>query len=154
MPNWLFENFLDDAAEYQSAQRYWETLFRRALPRDYLDDQLKLYFLNNPDRDGNPIFTAFCRPLELAVRILQQPVAEPDEVDLDYWMDSVSIRPNGPKVRELVISCSPSKENELEITVLLRNWFAKGKIETLDRFENDRVRFVRPFSFSPELCIG
>lgn len=153
MPNWLFENFLDDNAQYQRAHSYWVHLFRSALPLTYPDGQLKLNFLNNPDQDGNPIFTGICRPLDLAVRVIQQPVGDSDDIDLDYWLDSVKLTPRGPKIRELVISCCPSSENEHEVTGLLRDWFAKGKVEATERFDDCHPWQDRPFSFSPELCI-
>jgi hypothetical protein len=152
MPDWLFERFIEDPVEYLNAQRYWERLFRRALPRIYPDDQLKLNYLNNPDRDGNPIFTGICRPLQLAVRVIQQPVGDLDDLDLDYWVDAIRLKPGGLKIRELVISCCPSEENQHEVRGFLRDWFANGKIATVERLD-DRPWEGRPFSFSPELCI-
>ena len=134
--NWLFQDFLGNSAVYQQAQQYWERLFRSSLPQFFAEEHLRVNKFNNPDSDGNPIFTAVCRPIQLAVRVIQQPVGEPGDIDLDSWLGTVSFGSRGLELQELVISCCPSKENEREVKRLLHDWFLKGVLPQCSRSTN------------------
>ena len=125
---WLFEHFLNDETTYRASQAYWEALFLESLPCTYDVSSLGLNYINNPDNDGNPVFCAIFHPLQLAVRVIQQPVGDADDRDLDYWIDTSCLRSGGLAVRELVISCCPSEENRPEVKRLLRDWFSRGKV--------------------------
>ena len=153
MTTWLFQSFLDNPAEYQRAQQHWERLFRNSLPRIYPYEQLTINNFNNPNSDGNPIFAGICRSLQLAVRVIQQPVGEPDDIDLDCWVDSISSKPGGLGIRELVISCCPSEENLPDVKRILSEWFTRGKIDPLGYLNDDQLWRGNRSSSSPELCI-
>ena len=84
--------------------------------------------MNNPSPDGNPIFTAVCEPLRRGVRIIQEEPGEAGDSDLDWWVDSFGDEADPGAVRELVISCCPSRENAAEIEQLLREWVRGGAV--------------------------
>lgn len=153
MPNWLYSDFEDNTAVYQKAQMFWERHFRQSLPRVYFDNQLKLNYLNNPDCDGNPIFSGICHPLRLAVRVIQQPVGNPDDIDLDWWVESIGPKNGRFEIRELVISCCPSEENLPEVKRILREWLANGEITSTGFLDEDPPWEGRSVSFAPELCL-
>jgi len=150
--NRLFEGFLDDSGTYRAAQVYWERLFLSSLPHIFIEKELKIQYANNEDNDGNPIFSATCLPLELAVRVIQQPVGDADDLDLDCWIDSVSLKP-GVEIKELVISCCLSEENQPDVKRILRNWFTKGKVVAAKNPDEVRRWEGRTLSYSPELCL-
>lgn len=124
--NWMFQDFLESAEAYHAAQSYWEELFLKSLSHRS-DMEIVSHYINNGDNDGNPIFTAVSLTFRLAVRIIQQPIGEPGDLDLDYWIHSTNLD-SGVAVQELVISCCPSKENKPRVERLLRDWFSKGEI--------------------------
>jgi hypothetical protein len=152
--NWLFRDFLNDAEVYHNAQHYWEKLFKTALPRFYTNGQIDVNRFKNPDNDGNPIFTGVCRPLGLAVRVIQQPVGEPDDIDLDYWVEEAGfVAPNSLNLRELVIACSPSRENERQVKRVLHDWFSRGHFARLQPPEEYLPWEGCRRSYDPELCL-
>jgi hypothetical protein len=78
--------------------------------------------VDNPSRDGNPIFTATSE--SGGVRIIQEDPRDPDDIDLDWWLDSAE----EPPIPELVIACCPSFENTPEVERLLCEWVTTGRV--------------------------
>jgi len=150
---WLFADFLDDPGEYRDAQAHWNKLFVRSLPRRFGSEELKKQYITSSDNDGNPIFSAICLPLQLAVRVIQQPVGDADDLDLDWWIDSVDLRP-GVVIEELVISCCPSEENQPRVKGILRDWFTEGNVVARESPDEPLLWWEdHSVSYMPELCL-
>lgn len=118
MPQWLFPNSLDDPQVYAVARRHWLDLWRS------IDSarQWRTPWVENSILDGNPIFTAVSESRGL--RIIQEDPRDPDDIDLDWWLDSAE----EPTLPELVIACCPSVENTPEVERLLRDWLTTGRV--------------------------
>ena len=126
MPRWLFPNSLDDPTVYAKARQHWLDLWRSTASRFDPDRRWRTPWVENPSRDGNPIFTAVGESRE--IRIIQEDPRDPDDLDLDWWLDSAedSTLPDG--IAELVIACCPSVENTPEVERLLSDWLTTGRV--------------------------
>lgn len=146
--NWLFNDFLTNPAVYQEAQRYWERIVQNALSHIFNGTKIEV---KNAANDGNPIYSAVCNSLQLAVRVIQYPIGESDDLPLDFWVDSITIEP-GVVIKELVIACCLSEEIEPDVKRLLRDWFTKGKVITRQNPHDAQSRRNRALTFSNPLC--
>jgi hypothetical protein len=63
------------------------------------------------------------------VRIIQEEPGEPDDVDLDWWIDTFGDEREPDAIRELVIACAPSLENAGAIERLLSQWVKDGELK-------------------------
>jgi len=123
MPHYLFADFLADRGKYASAQRYWETLWQEVSSAEkVLQTPWMMNWMKNPLSDGNPMFTAVCRPLRKGVRIIQEEPRAANEIDLDWWLDDFGDGSDAEAIQELVIACCPSVENVPRIRQLLKQW--------------------------------
>jgi hypothetical protein len=129
MPHWLFPDFLSSADAYATAQRHWDRLWDKVLDRAGPAQQWQQPWMSNPFPDGNPIFTAVSLPLSRGVRIIQEPPGDPDDVDLDWWLDTFGDDHDPAGIRELVIACCPSNENAAAIEQLLFQWVQAGELK-------------------------
>src|SRR5579883_2961268 len=120
MVDWWFPDFLENSETYERATLYWRTLWENVRSAVNGDQAWHSPWLTNPDRDGNPIFTAVCPTLRRGVRIIQEIPPAAGETDLDWWVDDFADENGGSAVRELVISCCPSQENIGPVEGLLR----------------------------------
>lgn len=118
MPTWVHEDFDRDENTYKNAQEFWVQLVRQALVGTGVCEKLEINYLNNPDRDGNPIFSAIHRQAEIAIRIIQHKV-DATEDDYAEWTQQMQ----GEDVYELVIDCCPSLERLPMIREWIRLWF-------------------------------
>jgi hypothetical protein len=124
---YLFPNFLDSTKEYLEAARFWNGCWEKAMLRSEAEQMWEIPWMENPTHDGNPIFTAVCKPLRRGIRIIQEP-AEPNDIDVDHWIDYVGERNDPESVRELVIACQPSLTNIPRIENWLCQWIRDGEI--------------------------
>ena len=121
-----FPHFLSDVDEYARAEAYWQDLWRRALEKSkkgkgWRSPWLTTRFANGtPCRDGNPIFSAVNETQKLGVRIIQH--APSEAVDLDSWTDEFGGSPKNERIRELVISCVPTRQTASHVLKLLCGW--------------------------------
>ena len=118
MAQWLFPNSLADPEVYADARRHWLDFW---LSIDSAR-RWRTPWVENAIPDGNPIFTAASEAR--AVRIIQEDPRDPDDIDLDWWLDSAE----EPTLPELVIACCPSVENTPEVERLLREWMTTGRV--------------------------
>src|SRR6266851_4103413 len=126
----LYERFLADAAEYESAQARWRQLWDKLIATEKLEAEWKVpwfaseFVHGTPMRDGNPIFSAVSPTLRRGVRILQH---EPttDQLELDYWLDTFG---SDEPIYELVISCALSDQAEQRAADLIRSWITLGSL--------------------------
>jgi hypothetical protein len=134
VPRWLFPHSLDDPAVYAAAQDHWLDLWRSITDRLDPARRWRTPWVDNPARDGNPIFTAVGE--SRGVRIVQEDPRDPDDIDLDWWID-VAGDPNLPHdAAELVIACCPSSENTPEVERLLREWLTTGRVNASTRADD------------------
>jgi hypothetical protein len=127
MPHLLFADFRKDRGSYQSAQRYWETLWAELQPAINGESPWTVPWMNNPSLDGNPMFTAVCWPLLKGVRIIQEEPGDPEDIDLDWWLNDFGDEDEDSAVVELVIACCPSVENIPQVQQLLKQWIQDDK---------------------------
>jgi hypothetical protein len=128
MPHWLNSDFARNSDTYTKAQKHWEKLWRKVIATVNADHPWQSPWVNNPNSDGNPIFSAVCPTLRHGIRIIQEERPGTNENDLDWWIDCFGPKSASDAVRELVISCCPSRENQTEIEALLREWVETGNI--------------------------
>jgi hypothetical protein len=79
---------LNNKAAYRQAVRHWKTVWAEVQPLATTEHPWTVPWMANPERDGNPIFTAVCRSQRRGVRIIHEPRPDAEEVDLDWWVDS------------------------------------------------------------------
>ncbi len=128
MPHWLFPESLKDGSTYAQAQRYWEDIWTRVLLTTGQDGSWEYPWMQNPIPDGNPVFSAMSRPLRRGVRIIQEEPRDPDDVDLDWWLDYFGEKTAPEALRELVIATCPSRENAAALERLITQWVRDGKV--------------------------
>ena len=133
MSQWLFPNSLDDPTVYAKAQQHWETLWYSLASRVGSALQWRTPWAENPLLDGNPIFTAVSESRGL--RIIQEDPRDPDDIDLDWWLDSAEGPTPADGIAELVIACCPSVENTPQVESLLRDWLTTGRVIASTRAE-------------------
>jgi hypothetical protein len=124
----LFPQFLNDAEQYRKAQGYWRGLWQQALDRTGQAATWKTPWLAEDAGDASPIFTAVCPARRLGVRVIQYSPESPDEVDLDYWVDSFGDEKGPDSIRELVISCVLSVRTAPLVDRLLHDWITTGAV--------------------------
>jgi hypothetical protein len=127
MAHLLFPHFLQDSQAYASAQRFWENLWGEILLSGKVEHVWTVPWMRAPTLDGNPIFTAVCRSLGRAVRIIQEELQDAEDIDFDWWLDDFGDHKEGDAIRELVIACCPSAENVSSIRALLEQWTQVGE---------------------------
>jgi hypothetical protein len=128
MAHWLFPDLLKDSSAYARAQRHWEAVWMKVLSTTDLAQAWQSPWMSNPFPDGNPIFTAVSPSLHRGVRIIQEEPGEPDDTDLDWWLDHFGEQNEPDAIHELVIACCPSRENAAQIEHLLSQWVASGDL--------------------------
>jgi hypothetical protein len=128
MADWLFSDFLENPETYAEAERYWIAVWEKVLGNATLDHDWQMPWMENPLRDGNPIFTALSTFHHRGVRIIQEAPGDPDDIDLDWWLDYVGEKDSADVIHELVIACCPSRQNEVEVQRLLTAWVEKGEV--------------------------
>lgn len=128
MPQWLFPDSLADPKTYEQAQHFWERLWQKVLKSTGSSGTWETPWMQNPIPDGNPIFTAISKSKNRGVRIIHEGGGEPDDTDLDWWVNSFGEKAVPDATPELVIACCPSCENLVEVERLLREWVEKGEI--------------------------
>ncbi len=111
--------------EAESIQ-YWKDLWERVIDSSRSAHPWKSPWMVNPDRDGNPIFTAICETERRAVRIIQQDLPGLDQYDMDSWFNLFK-KGDPDEVNELVIACCPSPKNALQVELMLRKWIEEGR---------------------------
>ncbi len=89
---------------YETAAQTWRSIFENAHPVGWTSP-----WVDETWRDGNPVFSAWSRPLRKGLRIIQH--SEPCK--LAVWV-SVYAQGEPEEIRELVISCALNAES-LEI---------------------------------------
>lgn len=118
----LFPEFLQDAAEYTLAEQYWFAVWRGLGPsRDWVTPWLETCFANGePCRDGNPIFSAFSRGRQRAVRVIQL-APDAEEPSMFACLDTNETE-DGEDVHCLVVWCVLSEETSARARELLSRW--------------------------------
>lgn len=137
MAKLLFPDFLDHSESYDAAEALWKARFD-ALATKYqfaYAPYINVFSRNgNKLRDGNPIFSAEVKPLNRAVRIIQEAIEEPDDCFISAWLDTFPIDEDNP-LNELVIPLVLSEET-LEIAErLMVHWL----VEQRSKEEMERV---------------
>jgi hypothetical protein len=125
---WLFPESVVDSKNYTIAKHFWHGLWQRVLKRTGLGGMWTSPWMENPVPDGNPIFTAVLKFKARGVRIIHEDVGDPDDTDLDWWVDSFGEKTAPDAVPELVIACCPSRSNIVEVERLLSEWVQEGKV--------------------------
>ena len=108
----LFEDFLNDPAQYEASERYWLDLWNEVVASTGMVDGWKTIWLGTGSpsiKDGNPIFSAVSPALKRGILVVQQEPLDPG-LDFQYWLDTFGGPPEAEAVDELVISCVLSVE--------------------------------------------
>jgi hypothetical protein len=128
MPHWIHSNFAQNAGAYAKAQKHWEKLWKKMVRATQSGHEWDYPWMKNSALDGNPIFSAVCPQLRRGIRIIQEERESTGPADLDWWIDHFGEEGSAKSIRELVISCCPSRENQNEIEALLQEWLETGDI--------------------------
>jgi hypothetical protein len=130
----LYPRFLEDAGEYQQAERYWERVWTKATraagqARDWKSPWLTTRFVDGtPIRTGSPMFSAINNRLQRAVRVIQEAPANEGDLYLDCWVDTFGDETSPDAVQVLVIACVPSNSTETVVSGWLHEWLALGEV--------------------------
>jgi hypothetical protein len=121
--NHLFPNFLTDETEYAQAEAFWADLWERTSPFERARSFWRPnWFVPQPPKDANPIFTAVSDVQKKGIRIIQYE-ATLDGIELDFWIDTFGGAPTDPAaIRELVIACALSTEASHVAFKLMSSW--------------------------------
>jgi hypothetical protein len=129
----LFPEFLDNPSQYHQAETFWKTQWQDVVRgRDDEDDWevpwLRNTFANGaPCLDGNPIFSAICRPKRIAVRVIQVRSLN-DEDQFSFWTDTYAT--GEPKeIRELVLSCVLTERTVYYCLDAISQWIDSQEVQ-------------------------
>jgi hypothetical protein len=128
MPHYRFPKFTEDSRVSAEMEQYWQDLWERVIQLAPDGWRWTTPWMKNPQADGNPIFTAVCPDLHRGVRIIQEQVPGLGESDCDFWTDYFGEISDPEAIRELVIACCPSRENEQKVEKMLRRWVQQGNV--------------------------
>src|SRR5262249_51245462 len=129
----LFPHFLDDPVEYAQAEAYWRRLWDELArfsghQQEWRHPWLRTAYADGTRfGDGDPIFSAWSPSRKLGVRVIQN---EPQrqELELDFWSDTVGDEWSGGEVHTLVISCALSRQAADLARDLILSWMRGGKV--------------------------
>ncbi len=122
----LFKDVFSNEETYQKAKFFWQNLITNsafsATKTKFAEDEI----LDVPimENDGNPICMMVFKPLGIAVRVIHHEKIEEGEYDLDFWVDDIAFIEECSGMKELVVSCCPSKENKEKVKTILHEWFS------------------------------
>lgn len=124
----LYGRFLEEQAEYDAAERFWEELFRdivgSAHARDWHRWRPRTYANGTPlERDGNPMFDTLNIRLRRALQVIQWPV-ESSAVEISAWISEIVVERADQllPVEELTINLSLSRESASIARSLISQW--------------------------------
>ena len=140
MVHHLYANFLENKKVYNLVQGYWQRLFsglaneRRLQFAPYLNPTTRA---GQKDYDGNPIFEAWEKTLNRAVRIIQV-APQGEQLDVSAWLDSIELPETLAPIPELVIDLALSKESYALAEQLISAWLTagttkEGMVEMIER---------------------
>ena len=140
MVHHLYANFLENKKVYNLVQGYWQRLFsglaneRRLQFAPYLNPTTRA---GQKDYDGNPIFDAWEKTLNRAVRIIQV-APQGEQLDVSAWLDSIELPETLAPIPELVIDLALSKESYALAERLISAWLTagttkEGMVEMIER---------------------
>ena len=140
MVHHLYANFLENKKVYNLVQGYWQRLFsglaqeRRLQFFPYLNPTTRT---GQKDYNGNPIFDAWEKTLNRAVRIIQV-APQGEQLDVSAWMDSIELQETPAPIPELVIDLALSKESYALAECLISAWLTarttkEGMVAMIER---------------------
>ena len=104
----IFENFLDDALEYNQSEEFWKDLWQDVVRSARHDADWQTPWLGTGSpliKDGNPIFSAYSPILRRGIRVVQQEPVQPG-LDFQVWLDTFGGPCTDPEsINELVVAC-------------------------------------------------
>lgn len=109
---------LPPVEQYEAAVEWWRLLWQKIPSEGWISP-----FYNNPDQDGNPIFSAWSPTERRVIRVLQlsnrpRDEDEDDDVHLDFWWDVF-----GDDVQELIVCCDGLDAEEVDfVRSLIERW--------------------------------
>lgn len=131
-----FPKFLKDASVYDDTWKFWAETWKQLMRRT---DQNMLWETpwfgagipgGNPDRDGNPIFSAVCQSTGIGIRVIQFEREATDDIELDWWIGYSCENAGDPgAIRELVISCILTDNTLRTIRSWMSSWIKRGQVE-------------------------
>lgn len=124
----LYGRFLEEQAEYDAAERFWEELFREVVgSADALEWHRwrpRAYANGTPlERDGNPMFDTLNSRLRRALQVIQWP-AESSAIEISAWISEMVVERADQllPVEELTINLSLSRESASIARSLISEW--------------------------------
>ena len=124
MNKYLFKEFLQNKRIYALNKTYWRNQVAKTAPgrkEALIHNHLQTSFANGqPMQDGNPIYSAFSKPLKRAVRIIQQMPGAKDS-PFSAWVKETEF--NGQDIQELVIDLQLTPETKAKALQLIHIWF-------------------------------
>jgi len=123
----LFEHFLTDLNEYLACERYWQSLIQRvSAESQQANEWVPWISRNRPDgtpveRDGNPIYDAYSKRLNRAIRILQHERSA-QGVEIAAWIKTYGAEFAELPGSELFINLCLSQESAVAAEKLMSAW--------------------------------
>jgi hypothetical protein len=129
----LFPRFLDDPAEYAKAEAFWRSLWDELArfsgqQQEWRHPWLQTAYADGtPFHDGDPIFSAWCPSRKVGVRVIQN-APQQQELELNWWLDTVGDEWSGGEVHTLVISCALSRQAADLARDFILSWMRDGRV--------------------------
>ena len=129
MTECLYPNFLDDPAEYEACEKYWQRLVTKvaaaAAQHGEWTPWIPRHYPNGTpvERDGTPICDGRSLSLNRAFRIIQHPCSEA-QFALAAWVKTYEQEFTDLPQHELVINLSLSRKSSELAERLLTEWMA------------------------------
>lgn len=127
MVQFLYSNFLENKKIYNLAQASWKRFFDSLVLEHGISYTPYINQHSNQGKmyDGNPIFSAYFKDKNRAVRIIQIEPTE-DQYEIHSWIDTFELNPN-EKIDELVIDLVLSSKTKAIAEDLIYQWVMEGK---------------------------
>ncbi len=153
MKRYLFEGFLEEPLIYKACRLYWQVRMEDFFAWHKIPEAkpyLNTTFADGTDFfNGNPIVNYLVKPLNRAIRIIQDE-ANSNDIELSAWIDEFEI--DDTLVNELVVSLQLRPYTEKLVYELLQKWFVDlYEVEKMEKFIELKIELEK--LETPELFI-
>lgn len=147
MSDILYPNFLDDLAQYEQAEAYWQRRWSELIRKERQEHLWKSPWLkaninhSMPTPDGKPIFSAICEKYSYAIRVNQLDPSK-NRSECTHWSDAYG---DLDEITVVVVACTMT-EQHVRHALNQAHWFIANIRSALaeERARERRLKQARP----------